>query len=233
MADLALTDSQPLYLITDGGRLRNDGALFRKLAAALRGGQGRLAYVQLREQIERPGYDPAEDEEVKRLALELIPLCHSFGAGLIISHRLDLAQDVRADGVHLPGTALKKLPEVRELLGRERVLGYSAHAADEAIEAFSGGASYVLFGPVFAPLSKESSASSLGPAAVEQIPLQLRTHVFALGGVSAQNAYACREAGFGGVASITSVLGAEDPCLAVGELLTAWDGKTWMEKTER
>jgi thiamine-phosphate pyrophosphorylase len=70
-------------------------------------------------------------------------------------------------------------------------------------DAASEGADYVLFGPVFAPISKNSDLAPLGLEALAQAARAVRIPVLALGGVIQSNISACVEAGAAGVAGIS------------------------------
>ncbi len=116
-------------------------------------------------------------------------------AALIIHDRLDVALAVGADGVHLPGGAT-----VRR--AGSLIVGSSTHRLDE----LPNGADYVTFGPVFAPRSKKSDRPPTGVARLGDAVKRAGVPVFALGGIDADNAVACRGVG-ARLACITEVLG--------------------------
>ena len=117
-----------LYLITD--RMQTAGRLLPAVVAdALRGG---LRAVQLREKDLTAG-------QLYYLAVELRQITREYGAKLLINDRIDVALAVAADGVHL-GKASLPVPEARHILGHERLIGYSAHSVEEAVQAQQGGA---------------------------------------------------------------------------------------------
>ena len=71
------------------------------------------------------------------------------------------------------------------------MIGVSTHTLEEARRADDEGASYILFGPVFAPLSKTFSLPARGLVELERVCRGTRVPVFALGGITEENAADC------------------------------------------
>jgi len=196
-----------LYLITD--RMQTAGrSLPAVVAAALRGG---LRAVQLREKDLTAG-------QLFELAVELRQLTGEHGAKLLINDRIDVALAVAADGVHL-GKASLPVPEARRILGGGRLIGYSAHSADEALRAQREGADFVTLGPVYHTPSKALYGEPLGPGALAETARVLNIPVFALGGVNSVSAVEALSAGAYGVALISAIMTAPDPAHATESLL--------------
>ena len=216
---------KPLYLISDGCRLRTQGKLVSAICAALEGAGGAIGYVQIREQnpfqAEVRGGLPATDAEVLSLIAELKPICEKHGSKLLINGRVDLAVQSKIDGVHL-GSKTASIRDARRELPHFSVIGYSAHCPEEAFVASVAGADYVFLSPIFPPNSKPVDRQPLGVVALEQTCSTLQCPVYALGGVSAQNAASCRHAGAQGVAMIGSILLDPDPCQAAARIVAAW-----------
>jgi len=121
-------------------------------------------------------------------------------ARLLINERLDIALSCGADGVHLPSDSLP-LSAVRSRVGPDAVVGISCHTREEVEEAARDGADYALLGPVFETPSKPGSRP-LGLAVLEDICRSSALPVFALGGVTRENAASCVRAGASGIAGI-------------------------------
>ena len=119
---------------------------------------------------------------------------------LLINERLDIAISCGADGVHLPSDSLP-LAAVRSRVGRSLVAGISCHTGEEVEHAARDGADYALLGPVFETPSKPGG-KALGLALLEQICRSAALPVFALGGVTRENAASCVRAGAAGIAGI-------------------------------
>ncbi len=196
-----------LYLITD--RLQTAGrALPAVVADALRGG---LRAVQLREKDLAAG-------QLFELAVELRQLTREYGAKLLINDRIDVALAVDADGVHL-GKAGLPLAEARRLLGHKRLIGYSAHGTDEAIQAQLAGADFITLGPVFHTPSKARYGEPVGLSALADAARAVTIPVFALGGIKPASVGEVLSAGAQGVALISAIMAAPNPALETESLL--------------
>jgi len=195
-----------LYYITDrsqfaGGEQTQRLALLKKVAEAASGG---VDFIQLREK-DLPA------RELERLARQAIPAIRDSSGHepsrtrLLINSRTDVALACGADGVHLrsddvsPGdvrSAWNHLPREKAV----PVISVSCHSAAAIAQVAAGGADLALFAPVFEkPGSAHSCAAgleTLREACRQGVP------VLALGGVTAENAQSCIEAGAAGVAGI-------------------------------
>lgn len=210
----------PLYLITDADRLGEERVL-EGIRYACEGG---LRMVQLRE----PTWSAERLEALGRnimarsvSGLSLVVNCH---AGEEFSSRLSLAELLDVRGVHVGGGDPACVGQAREILGKDALVGYSAHSAAEAAGAFSLGADYVSLSPVFQPLSKEGRFEALGLDELERVCSLLDGPVYALGGVTPGAAASIRAAGAAGTAVITALLEAEDPASVSSTLCAPWTG---------
>lgn len=178
----------------DSGSGPDEGALRRKVQEAFAAG---VDYVQLREK-DLPG------ERLAGLVEDLQALPERTLARrplrLLVNERLDVAIACGADGVHLPSDSLP-LAAVKSRAGAASTVGISCHSEEEVAQAGRDGASYVLFGPVFETPSKPNGVP-LGVPLLRQICRSSLAPVFALGGVTRNNAESCIRAGAVGVAGI-------------------------------
>jgi thiamine-phosphate pyrophosphorylase len=93
--------------------------------------------------------------------------------------------------------------------------GRSCHSVSDLARAAAEGCRWATLSPVFLSVSKPGYGPALGLSALTEAPLP----TWALGGVDANNARACLDAGAVGVAVMGAVLGAPDPAGAVAEIL--------------
>jgi thiamine-phosphate pyrophosphorylase len=193
-------------------------------AAALAAAPPNTVALQLREK-------DLDARELVELARELRRICDRYHARLLVNDRLDVANASRADGVHLPANSFA-IADARALIGHDRLIGVSTHEPAEVIAASRTGADFVVYGPVFDPLSKGAYTAARGGdgliAACGAAPIP----VFALGGITAarirelhtQIAIANAPkatAHSAGVAVIGAIFGSPDPAAAMRELIEA------------
>jgi thiamine-phosphate pyrophosphorylase len=121
---------------------------------------------------------------------------------ILVNTRVDVALAAGASGAHLPAGSPPPQSWCN-LVPKGFLIGVSCHTPDEVTAAEAEGADYVLFGPVFAPLSKTSDLAPRGLDGLAQAVKATRIPVFALGGVSRENAAQCEAAVAKGIAGIS------------------------------
>jgi thiamine-phosphate pyrophosphorylase len=126
---------------------------------------------------------------------------HPARATVLVNDRLDVALAAGAQGVHL-GTHSMPVQVVRRIAPRPFVLGVSCHSLSEAMAAESGGADYLVLGPVFETPSKLRYGPPLGLETLRRTSAQITIPVLALGGITVERVRPCLEAGASGIAGI-------------------------------
>ena len=156
---------------------------------------GAVDWVQIREK------DLAAHEliEIVRSAMALPNL---RSVKILVNSRVDVALAAGAAGVHLPSGSIA-VSEWRAITPVGFLIGVSCHSLADVLRAESEGADYVLFGPVFAPLSKTSDLAPRGLEGLRMVCGSVKIPVLALGGITWENAEASVEAGAAGVAGIS------------------------------
>jgi thiamine-phosphate pyrophosphorylase len=159
-------------------------------------------------------------KELMTLAREVQAVTASRTSQLLMNDRIDVALALEGVGVHLRSNSLP-VSVARQLLGARRLLGMSVHAVEEAVQAESQGADYVILGPIYETPSKQMFGPPLGIHTLEKACRLVRIPIVGIGGVTAARACEMRRAGAFGVAVITAILGAADVESATRELLDA------------
>jgi thiamine-phosphate pyrophosphorylase len=177
--------------ITDRHALK-EGTLIETIAANLADG---VEWIQIREKdlSARALFD---------LVQSAIGLPNPHGSKILVNSRTDVAMAAGTAGVHLP--AGSPPPHAwRKSASPGFLIGVSCHSVEEVRSAETEGADYVVFGPVFAPLSKSSGLGPRGVGELAEAVAAVRIPVLALGGITLQNRAACMEAGAAGIAGIS------------------------------
>ena len=134
-----------LYLITPP--VLAPQAFAGPLREALAGGG--VASLQLR-------LEGADEAAWRQAAEVLMPICQAADVAFLINDKPQLAAELEADGVHL-GPQDMPIREAREIVGFDRVIGYSAGDSKHlAFEAGEAGADYVAFGAFFPSPTKDT-----------------------------------------------------------------------------
>ncbi len=124
------------------------------------------------------------------------------GTRVLVNDRLDVGLAAGAAGVHL-GTRSVPPRAVRKHVPAGFLVGVSCHSVEDALEAESAGADYVLLGPVFATPSKLHYGAPLGIEKLREAAGRVKIPVLALGGITVERVRPCLEAGATGIAGIS------------------------------
>jgi thiamine-phosphate pyrophosphorylase len=159
----------------------------------------------------RAGVDLVQVREKDLTSRELVALVEEAlrvargpglgGARVVVNDRVDVALAAGADGAHL-GAHSMPVQVVRRFVPRAFVIGVSCHSLAEAMAAESGGADYLVLGPVFETPSKLGYGPPLGLAKLRDVTSRISIPVLALGGITLDRIRPCLEAGASGIAGI-------------------------------
>ena len=196
----ALSSLRPLLCyVTDRSFLPSSSpceSLLEKIAAASSAG---VDLIQLREKDLSANSLAA----LARSALHLHPQPR-----LLINDCLDVALSTRSAGVHLSEQSLPVAEARRVINGAAHkqpelfLVGVSCHSLEAVLVAASAGADYVFFGPVFDTPSKAAFGPPQSLARLAEVCRSVSIPVFAIGGITLENASSCMNAGASGLAAI-------------------------------
>ena len=205
-----------LYYITDrrafpGNDEERRRRLLDKVAEAARCG---VDHIQLREK----DLPARELESLARKAVRAIREAtqlrtenRELRTDLLVNSRTDVAIAAGADGVHLRSDDVSPA-DVRRIWKRgagdparaaardHPIIGVSCHTAADVRRAAENGAHFVVFAPVFE--KKDSPTIQPAGLAVLEAACRAGIRVFALGGVTLENARSCLDIGASGIAAI-------------------------------
>jgi len=193
-----------LYLITDR-KLTDD--LFWVVEEAFKAG---VKALQIREK-------DLSSRELVNLSERLYERARRYKAKVLINDRIDIAVATGLDGVHLGVNSLP-VDVVRRKWG-DLLIGVSTHSLEEALEAQSGGADFITFGPVYETPSKIKYGPPKGIEALKEVCSKVSIPVFAIGGINIDNIKEVIEAGAYGVALISAIMASRTPGLTAGALI--------------
>jgi thiamine-phosphate pyrophosphorylase len=187
-----------LYYITDrtqfpGSEAQRCRQLLVTVREAVAAG---VDYIQLREK-------DLSGRQLEQLACEVVDTVRRSPSKtrVLINSRSDVALAIGGDGVNLRSHDISP-PEVRQIWRAagstsEAVVAVSCHSEEEVQSAKAAGADFAVFGPVFGKGGTPGMGiTALRAACAHGIP------VFALGGLTIENARSCLTCGAAGVAGI-------------------------------
>src|SRR5262249_58621233 len=114
-----------------------------------------------------------------------------------IKDRADVAVAVGADGVQRTHASLP-VAALRRIVPSGCVIGASVHSLDEARVAESGGADFLVFGPVYDTPSKRQYGAPQGLEGLSEVSAAIARPVIAVGGITPDRVREGIEAGAAG-----------------------------------
>lgn len=178
--------------------------------------EGGCRWIQLR-------MKDATDEEVRNVALEIIPMCRESDTFLIIDDRVNLVNDLKVSGVHLGKDDMDPL-EARELLGPHAIIGITANTADDLLKYKGKDIDYAGVGPFRFTTTKKTLAPQLGLDGYREIVSQLKASgitlpIVAIGGITIDDIDPLLQTGVNGIAMSGAIINADDPVLYTADVM--------------
>ncbi len=124
-----------------------------------------------------------------------------------VALRLGEARRRWQPALHLPYTSFLAMPEEKKR--RFALLGVSVHSVEEAVAAEEAGAGYLVAGHIFATDCKKGLPPR-GLAFLHRVCDAVALPVYAIGGITEENAEACVSAGAAGVCRMSWYMGLEE-----------------------
>lgn len=148
-----------------------------------------------------------EQQEYIRLAKPIYQVCVNSGVECIFHTFYGAALQCGVSAIHVPLALLLEKPELARSFDK---LGVSVHSVNDAMLACENGADYITFGHVFETDCKKGAKPrgilelrTVAQAVKQKFP---DVHVYAIGGINAQNALQCIENGADGVCVMSGAM---------------------------
>ena len=201
-----------LYVIVDPEHTRGRPPL-DIAAAALQGG---ATIIQYRDKL-------ADGGAFLDLARAMKTVCDEHNALFIVNDDAAAARVTGADGLHV-GQSDLPVPDARNVLADDQIVGQSTHSVQEALESEAQSADYVAVGALF----RTGTKAVTHPVTLDtlaEIKRRVRVPVVAIGGISMDNVRPVVEAGADAACVITAVSLADDPEKAARDLAGVFGGR--------
>lgn len=143
------------------------------------------------------------------LANKLAGLAKKYDIPFLINNNLDLAEEVKADGVHMDTFDISPT-EVRHLLGSKSLVGYTVNVDLDKVKCSEqAGADYVSFCSIFNCPNGQCPIVSLDT--VKKAAADSTISVFAAGGINLENLFSVLATGVDGVVVTSAILESKNP----------------------
>ena len=150
-------------------------------------------------------------------------ITNEFDVILIINDSVAIAKEINADGVHL-GQDDTSWREAREILGDEKIIGFSTHSLEDLLAAKNFKVDYFGLGPYRFTSTKENLHPVLKLEKMRQVVQQAQVAgitkpIIAIGGIQLSDVEKILEAGASGIAVSSAINLSHDPAHAAKEFL--------------
>jgi len=196
-----------LYLVTSSDGFESDDDFLNAVASALDGG---VRLIQLREKSH-------DAKRIIKLAKKIRELTSLYDAIFILNDRIDIAQIVDADGVHL-GQDDVDIKDARAMLGDKMIIGLSTHCPEDARKAVAAGADYIGVGPIFTTPTKPGR-TAVTTAYAKWVSENIDIPWYAIGGIDLDNVSDVLNSGAKKIAVVRAVINAQNPSEAAKNFL--------------
>ena len=178
--------------------------------------EGGCRWIQLR-------MKDATDDEVREAAAVVQPLCKEHEAIFLLDDRVELAKELKADGVHL-GRNDMPVSDARRVLGEEFIIGGTANTFEDVERLWRVGADYIGCGPFRFTTTKTNLSPVLGLDGYRSITSRMEAAgidlpVVAIGGILYDDIPAVMATGVHGIALSGAVLDADNPVEEMSKII--------------
>ena len=147
-------------------------------------------------------------DAITEIASDLHRITSAANVPLVINDHAEVAREVPIEGIHV-GQDDRSVAAVREVVGRECIVGKSTHSLEQASRAAAEGADYIGWGPLFATPTKPDYVA-IGLHQIEAVHASVELPIFCIGGIKLGNLPDVIAAGARRVVSVSGLLQAPD-----------------------
>ena len=147
------------------------------------------------------------ENDYKDLAAKVIKICEKNNTECILHNFYKVAKELNCKKIHLPLHVLKSKPDVCKEFNE---VGVSIHSVSEAIEAVNLGATYITAGHIFATDCKKDIPPR-GLSFLSSVCSSVNIPVYAIGGISPENAEKAINAGAEGICIMSGLMNCKNP----------------------
>ena len=195
-----------LYLVTQRFNLSNE-EFSKIILQAVKGG---VKVVQLREKN-------ISKQEFVALGKIIKPILKAFNVPLIINDQIEVALELKAEGLHIGQSDALPI-EARRLLGKNSIIGLSVETMQQCLDAETLPIDYIAASPVYLTPTKTDTGKAWGLEGLKELRRNSSHYIVAIGGINMENAKAVRQAGADGIAVVSAIFNAHDPFEAAQNL---------------
>lgn len=153
-----------------------------------------------------------------RFASISMKICRKYDIPCSIHSYTATAEKLNAKDIHLPMVVLRSFPDY--IRNEFQVIGASVHSAEEAAEAESLDADYVVAGHIFETQCKYG-LTPRGLEFLKSVCSSVNIPVYAIGGIKPENIESVRNAGASGACIMIGLMTCKDPEKYMKELRNA------------
>jgi thiazole tautomerase (transcriptional regulator TenI) len=149
------------------------------------------------------------ENDYNDLAANVLKICKKNNTDCILHTYYKTAIELNCKKIHLPLHVLKSNPQIYKYFNE---LGVSIHSVSEAIEAVNLGATYITAGHIFATDCKKD-LTPRGLNFLSTVCNSVNIPVYAIGGISPDNAQKAIYAGATGICIMSGLMNCKNPRL--------------------
>ena len=150
------------------------------------------------------------------LSWQVKSITDRYSVPLIIDDRVDVAIACDAAGVHVGASDLP-VAVCRRLLGPDKIVGATAKTVEAAVAAYNDGADYLGTGAIY-PTTTHVTTKVTPVSVLNDVCRAVPIPVVAIGGLNADNMDVLADSPIKGIAVVSAVMKAEDPCAAAAHI---------------